>query len=55
MVALTCMSSAQMLQNTGLPAPAVILIVLAMGAVFGLQNYGERTLFKYRYAIRNEI
>ena len=35
-VALTCMSSAQMLQNTGLPAPAVILIVLAMGAVFGL-------------------
>ena len=30
-VALTCMSSAQMLQNTGLPAPAVILIVLAMG------------------------
>ena len=35
-VALTCMSSAQMLQNTGLPAPTVILIVLAMGAVFGL-------------------
>ena len=35
-VALTCMSSAQMLQNAGLPAPAVILIVLAMGAVFGL-------------------
>ncbi len=35
-VALTCMTSAQMLASTSIPAPLVILIVLAMGAVFGL-------------------
>ena len=50
-VALTCMSSAQMLQNTGLPAPAVILIVLAMGVFlavyylsFGIFYDGESFL-----------
>ncbi len=35
-VALTCMTSAQLMANTGLGAGVVTVIVLAMGAVFGL-------------------
>lgn len=46
-VALTCMSSAQMLQNTGLPAPAVILIVPGHGGCVrpgpGLADYRNST------------
>lgn len=35
-VALTCMTSAKLLQDTSISAPIVILLVLVMGCVFGL-------------------